>query len=64
LGGEQQMLAIARRLMTDPEVLIIDELSLGLPPVFVYQLFGALKALRDTGLTVVLVSKTSIWPFP
>jgi ABC-type branched-subunit amino acid transport system ATPase component len=39
LGGEQQMLAIARRLMTDPEVLIIDELSSGLAPVFVYQLF-------------------------
>jgi branched-chain amino acid transport system ATP-binding protein len=56
-GGEQQMLAIARGLMTDPEILIIDELSLGLAPVFVYQLFAALKALKDTGLTVLLVEQ-------
>jgi branched-chain amino acid transport system ATP-binding protein len=56
-GGEQQMLAIARGLMTDPEILIIDELSLGLAPLFVYQLFGALKALKDAGLTVLLVEQ-------
>ncbi len=56
-GGEQQMLAIARGLMIDPEILIIDELSLGLAPLFVYQLFAALKALKDTGLTVLLVEQ-------
>jgi branched-chain amino acid transport system ATP-binding protein len=56
-GGEQQMLAIARGLMTDPEILIIDELSLGLAPLFVYQLFAALRALKDTGLTVLLVEQ-------
>jgi branched-chain amino acid transport system ATP-binding protein len=56
-GGEQQMLAIARGLMTDPEILIIDELSLGLAPVAVYQLFAALKALKDSGLTVLLVEQ-------
>ncbi len=56
-GGEQQMLAIARGLMTDPEVLIIDELSLGLAPLAVYQLFGTLKALKDAGLTVLLVEQ-------
>jgi len=56
-GGEQQMLAIARGLMTDPEVLIIDELSLGLAPLFVYQLFGTLKALKEDGLTVLLVEQ-------
>src|SRR5579863_5588499 len=56
-GGEQQMLAIARGLMTDPEVLMIDELSLGLAPLAVYQLFGALKALKDAGLTVLLVEQ-------
>ena len=56
-GGEQQMLAIARGLMTDPEILIIDELSLGLAPLFVYQLFASLKALKDTGLTVLLVEQ-------
>jgi branched-chain amino acid transport system ATP-binding protein len=56
-GGEQQMLAIARGLMSDPEILIIDELSLGLAPVVVYQLFSTLKALKDRGLTIVLVEQ-------
>ena len=56
-GGEQQMLAIGRGLMTDPEILIIDELSLGLAPLAVYQLFGALKALKETGLSVLLVEQ-------
>jgi len=56
-GGEQQMLAIARGLMTDPEILIIDELSLGLAPLFVYQLFGALKALNEAGITILLVEQ-------
>jgi branched-chain amino acid transport system ATP-binding protein len=56
-GGEQQMLAIARGLMSDPEILIIDELSLGLAPVVVYQLFSTLKALKDRGLTILLVEQ-------
>jgi branched-chain amino acid transport system ATP-binding protein len=56
-GGEQQMLAIARGLMNDPEILVIDELSLGLAPLFVYQLFAALKALKDAGLTLLLVEQ-------
>jgi len=56
-GGEQQMLAIARGLMTDPQILIIDELSLGLAPLFVYQLFRALKALKEAGMTVLLVEQ-------
>ena len=56
-GGEQQMLAIARGLMTDPEILLIDELSLGLAPLSVYQMFEALKALKDSGLTVLLVEQ-------
>ena len=45
-GGEQQMLAIGRGLMSVPEILIIDELSLGLAPVVVQQLVGTLKALK------------------
>jgi branched-chain amino acid transport system ATP-binding protein len=56
-GGEQQMLAIGRGLMTDPEILIIDELSLGLAPIVVYQLFAALKALKNAGLTILLVEQ-------
>jgi branched-chain amino acid transport system ATP-binding protein len=56
-GGEQQMLAIARGLMTDPQILIIDEMSLGLAPVVVYQLFKALKALKEGGLTILLVEQ-------
>ena len=56
-GGEQQMLAIGRGLMTDPQILIIDELSLGLAPIVVYQLFAALKALKNAGLTILLVEQ-------
>lgn len=56
-GGEQQMLAIGRGLMSDPELLIIDEMSLGLAPVLVHQLFSALKTLKDDGLTILLVEQ-------
>ena len=56
-GGEQQMLAIARGLMSDPTILIIDEMSLGLAPVLTYQLFKTLKKLREAGLTIVLVEQ-------
>jgi branched-chain amino acid transport system ATP-binding protein len=56
-GGEQQMLAIARGLMSDPAILIIDEMSLGLSPVLTYQLFMALKKLKLAGLTILLVEQ-------
>jgi branched-chain amino acid transport system ATP-binding protein len=56
-GGEQQMLAIARGLMSDPDILIIDELSLGLAPVVVYQLLMTLKRLKERGLTILLVEQ-------
>jgi branched-chain amino acid transport system ATP-binding protein len=56
-GGEQQMLAIARGLMSMPEILIIDELSLGLAPVIVQQLVETLKALKAAGVTVMLVEQ-------
>lgn len=56
-GGEQQMLAVARGIMADPTILIIDELSLGLAPVLVLQLFESLKLLRDEGITLLLVEQ-------
>ncbi len=56
-GGEQQMLAIGRGLMSVPEILIIDELSLGLAPVVVQQLVGTLKALKAAGVTILLVEQ-------
>jgi branched-chain amino acid transport system ATP-binding protein len=56
-GGEQQMLAVARGVMADPKVLIIDELSLGLAPVLVLDLFESLKMLKDEGLTILLVEQ-------
>jgi branched-chain amino acid transport system ATP-binding protein len=56
-GGEQQMVAIARGLMSNPDILIIDEMSLGLAPVLVYQLFHTLKTLKEAGLTILLVEQ-------
>lgn len=56
-GGEQQMLAVARGIMAEPKVLMIDELSLGLAPVLALQLFENLKQLKQTGLTILLVEQ-------
>jgi branched-chain amino acid transport system ATP-binding protein len=54
------MVAIARGLMSDPDILIIDEMSLGLALVLVYQLFTTLKKLKEAGLTVLRSSRTCI----
>lgn len=56
-GGEQQMLAVARGLMAQPEVLMFDELSLGLSPMLVLQLFNTLQQLKAAGLTMLLVEQ-------
>ena len=56
-GGEQQMLAVARGLMAEPLILFIDELSLGLAPVLVLELFSSLEKLRGEGLTMLLVEQ-------
>jgi branched-chain amino acid transport system ATP-binding protein len=55
--GEQQMLAVARGLMAQPEVLIFDELSLGLAPFLVLNLFEILQQLKSEGLTMLLVEQ-------
>ena len=56
-GGEQQMLAIGRALMTSPKVIMLDEPSLGLSPKFVDIVFERLLSLRDAGMTVVMVEQ-------
>ncbi len=56
-GGEQQMLAVARGLMAQPEILMFDELSLGLAPFLVLDLFGILQKLKGAGLTMLLVEQ-------
>ena len=56
-GGEQQMLAVSRALMSRPKLLLIDELSMGLAPVLVESLFDALMDINKKGTTIVLVEQ-------
>jgi branched-chain amino acid transport system ATP-binding protein len=58
-GGEAQMLAMARGLMSDPKLLIVDEPSLGLAPLVVNELFGILARLKAEGRTIVLVEQNT-----
>ena len=56
-GGEQQALAIGRGLMSNPRLLLLDEVSLGLAPVVVKQLYAALPAIKNTGTTLLIVEQ-------
>ena len=57
-GGQQQMLALAMALVHEPEVLIIDELSLGLAPIMVQQLLATVRELKAQGLTMIIVEQS------
>ncbi|RPJ43142.1 MAG: ABC transporter ATP-binding protein [Deltaproteobacteria bacterium] len=58
-GGEQQMLAIARALMGEPKLLLIDEVSMGLMPIFVDRVFELIKKIHSEGMTILLVEQNA-----
>ncbi len=58
-GGEQQMLAMGRALMSKPQILMLDEPSMGLAPILVQQIFDIIKELHDSGTTILLVEQNA-----
>ena len=58
-GGEQQMLAVGRALMTKPKLLMLDEPSMGLAPILVQQIFDIIKELHEAGTTILLVEQNA-----
>lgn len=58
-GGEQQMLAVARGLMSRPKIILLDEPSMGLAPIIVNQIYDLIRQIRDSGITVLLVEQNA-----
>jgi branched-chain amino acid transport system ATP-binding protein len=58
-GGEQKMLEVARGLMLEPKLMLIDEPSIGLSPLLVESLFGLLRELRQAGVTVLMIEQNA-----
>ena len=58
-GGEQQMLAVGRAMMTRPRILMMDEPSLGLAPLIVKDIFSIIRALTETGMTILLIEQNA-----
>ena len=58
-GGEQQMLAVGRALMSKPKLLMMDEPSLGLAPLVVKDIFSIIRTIRDSGVTVLLIEQNA-----
>jgi len=58
-GGEQQMLAMGRALMSHPKLMMLDEPSMGLAPILVSQVFDMIKHLNETGTTILLVEQNA-----
>ncbi|MDO4484427.1 MAG: ABC transporter ATP-binding protein [Clostridia bacterium] len=58
-GGEQQMLAVGRAMMTRPRILMMDEPSLGLAPLVVKEIFNIIKMLNETGMTILLIEQNA-----
>jgi branched-chain amino acid transport system ATP-binding protein len=58
-GGEQQMLGIGRALVNEPKCLMVDELSLGLAPIIVEEIYETVKALNESGLTILIVEQNA-----
>lgn len=59
-GGEQQMLAVSRALMSDPELILLDEPSMGLSPIFFKQIFDTLLELKKAGKTIVVFEQLAM----